>query len=137
MLKVRTGDLPSEWAGLTISGKCGRIAQELGIPSGGVLELDIGDLKGVLLSKNIGVRHSVKEYKSLEKDAMLMNAKALFRVLKSARLTSVEGSDKEYVSRVFRYGSECLLNGAKRSVGLVIHENKRDTRLHLYHISVY
>ncbi len=121
---------------MTITERRDSIADVLGIPPEGMKDVTVGDMKNVKLSRS-GIRHSLKEYKSIQKDALMMNPKAFDQALKNAHYEKDEPTKKCYIDRTMRYKSKCLVDNQEYIVGFIIHHNSLDQAYHLYHISIY
>lgn len=128
--------LPDNWGTLKTTERRELIASGLNIPLEGTKDITIGDLPEVKLGRS-AIRHSLKEYRSLLKDALMMSPDALLAVFRDAHYEKDEPNTKEHVDRTMRYKSTCVVDGREYVVGFIVHHNFKDGQYHLYHISVY
>ena len=100
------------------------------------IDIKLGDLKEVKFGRG-DIRHSLKEYKSIEKDALMMNPKALNQAFENAHYEKDEPNTKQHVDRTMRYKSRCVVDGKDYIVGFIVHHNAARGKYKLYHISIY
>ena len=128
--------LPDNWGSITTTERRNAIAAGLSIPENGMIDISIGDLQEVKLGRT-GIRHSLKEYRSIIKDALMMTPNALLTAFRDAHYEKDEPNTKEHVDQTMRYKSKCIVDGKEYVVGFIVHHNKLLNCFMLYHISVY
>lgn len=99
-------------------------------------DVTIGPLDKVKFSRT-DIRHCLKEFKALEKDALMMNPEAFLQTCKNASYEKDEPNTKPYVDRTLRFKSEAFVNSKVQLVGFIVHHNSADKLYHLYHVSIY
>lgn len=112
------------------------IAAGLGISEGESKPIVVGPIKETMFSRS-NIRHCLKEFKAIEKDALMMNPAAFLQTCKNAHYEKDEPNTKPYVDRTIRFKSKALVDNKVYVVGFIVHHNFKDGQYHLHHVSVY